>query len=136
MQWFLFSTLFPLFLVGWTAVTGSDFGDLAYLFAIYFAMTWGLVIWLFVQPERIGMFDSVRVSLFTAFMGVFPGGPARARARAGAADRRLARRRAAAADRRVHLRRRTCAGWRATARRRTSRTTGPGATRTRFGRTT
>jgi RsiW-degrading membrane proteinase PrsW (M82 family) len=70
-QWFLFFTLFPLFLVGWTAVAGSDFGDVTYLFAIYFAMTWGLVIWLFVRPERIGLLDIVRVSLFTAFMGVF-----------------------------------------------------------------
>lgn len=70
-QWFLFFTLFPLFLVGWTAVTGSDFGDVAYLFAIYFAMTWGLVIWLFVRPERIGILDIVRVSLFTSVMGVF-----------------------------------------------------------------
>ena len=70
-QWFLFFTLFPLFLVGWTAVTGSDFGDVTYLFAIYFAMTWGLVIWLFVRPEKIGLLDIVRVSLFTAFMGVF-----------------------------------------------------------------
>lgn len=70
-QWFLFFTLFPLFLVGWTAVTGSAFGDVTYLFAIYFAMTWGLVIWLFVRPEKIGLMDIVRVSLFTAFMGVF-----------------------------------------------------------------
>ena len=56
-QWFLFFTLFPLFLVGWTAVTGSDFGDVTYLFAIYFAMTWGLVIWLFVRPEKIGLLE-------------------------------------------------------------------------------
>ena len=70
-QWFLFFTLFPLFLVGWTAVTGSEFSNVAYLYAIYFAMTWGLVIWLFVRPERIGLLDIVRVSLFTSVMGVF-----------------------------------------------------------------
>ena len=70
-QWFLFFTLFPLVLVGWTAVTGSEFGNVAYLYAIYFAMTWGLVIWLFVRPERIGILDIVRVSLFTSVMGVF-----------------------------------------------------------------
>lgn len=70
-QWFLFFTLFPLFLVGWTAVARSDFRDVTYLFAIYFAMTWGLVIWLFVRPERIGLLDIVRVSLFTSITGVF-----------------------------------------------------------------
>ena len=70
-QWFLFFTLFPMFLVGWTGIARSDFRDVAYLFAIYFAMTWGLVIWLFVRPERIGLLDIVRVSLFTSITGVF-----------------------------------------------------------------
>ncbi len=70
-QWFLFFTLFPLFLVAWTALTGSEFGDVAYLYGVYFAMMWGLVIWLFVRPERIGMLDVVRVSLFTSITGVF-----------------------------------------------------------------
>jgi len=70
-QWFLFFTLFPLFLVGWVGFARSDFRDVTYLFAIYFAMTWGLVIWLFVRPERIGLMDIVRVSLFTSLTGVF-----------------------------------------------------------------
>jgi RsiW-degrading membrane proteinase PrsW (M82 family) len=70
-QWFLFFTLFPLFLVGWVGVARSDFRDVTYLFAIYFSMTWGLVIWLFVRPERIGLIDIVRVSLFTSITGVF-----------------------------------------------------------------
>ena len=70
-QWFLFFTLFPLFLVAWTSVARSDFRDVTYLFAIYFATTWGLVIWLFVRPERIGVLDIVRVSLFTSITGVF-----------------------------------------------------------------
>jgi RsiW-degrading membrane proteinase PrsW (M82 family) len=70
-QWFLFFTLFPLFLVGWTSIARSDFRDVTYLFAIYFATTWGLVIWLFVRPEKIGMLDIVRVSLFTSITGVF-----------------------------------------------------------------
>lgn len=70
-QWFLFFTLFPLFLVAWTALAGSDFSDIAYLYAIYFAMIWGLVLWLFIRPEKIGLLDVVRVSLFTAFAGVF-----------------------------------------------------------------
>ncbi|MFI5315329.1 MAG: PrsW family glutamic-type intramembrane protease [Myxococcota bacterium] len=70
-QWFLFFTLFPLFLVGWTSVAHSDFRDVTYLFAIYFATTWGLVIWLFVRPERIGVLDIARVSLFTSITGVF-----------------------------------------------------------------
>ena len=70
-QWFLFFTLFPLFLVGWTGITHSDFRDVTYLFAAYFAVTWGLVIWLFVRPEKIGLLDIVRVSLFTSVTGVF-----------------------------------------------------------------
>ena len=70
-QWFLFFTLFPLFLVGWTGLTRSDFRDVTYLFAIYFATTWGLVIWLFVRPEKIGVLDIARVSLFTSITGVF-----------------------------------------------------------------
>ena len=70
-QWFLFFTIFPLFLVAWTALTGSEFGDVAYLYGIYFATMWGLVLWLFVRPEKIGLMDVVRVSLFTAFAGVF-----------------------------------------------------------------
>src|SRR5262245_4768308 len=70
-QWVLFFTVFPLFLVGWTALTGSSFGDVTYLFAIYFATTWGLVIWLFIRPERIGWLDIARVSIFTSVMGVF-----------------------------------------------------------------
>jgi RsiW-degrading membrane proteinase PrsW (M82 family) len=73
-QWFLFFTLFPLFLVGWTAIARSDFRDVTYLFAIYFATTWGLVIWLFVRPEKIGLMDIVRVSLFTSVTGVFLAG--------------------------------------------------------------
>ncbi|MGH7291785.1 MAG: PrsW family glutamic-type intramembrane protease, partial [Myxococcota bacterium] len=32
---------------------------------------WGLVIWLFVRPERIGILDVVRVALFTSITGVF-----------------------------------------------------------------
>jgi protease PrsW len=70
-QWFLFFTLFPLFLVAWVGLARSDFRDVTYLFAIYFATTWGLVIWLFVRPERIGLMDIVRVSLFTSITGVF-----------------------------------------------------------------
>ncbi len=70
-QWFLFFTLFPLFLVAWTALAGSDFGDIAYLYAIYFATIWGLVLWLFIRPEKIGLLDVVRVSLFTSITGVF-----------------------------------------------------------------
>lgn len=70
-QWFLFFTLFPLFLVGWTSIMRSDFRDVTYLFAIYFATTWGLVIWLFVRPEKIGVLDIARVSLFTSITGVF-----------------------------------------------------------------
>ena len=70
-QWFLFFTLFPLFLVGWTSMMRSDFRDVTYLFAIYFATTWGLVIWLFVRPEKIGVLDIARVSLFTSITGVF-----------------------------------------------------------------
>ena len=70
-QWFVFFTIFPLFLVAWTTLTGSDFRDVAYLYAIYFSMIWGLVIWLFIRPERIGILDVVRVALFTSITGVF-----------------------------------------------------------------
>jgi RsiW-degrading membrane proteinase PrsW (M82 family) len=70
-QWFLFFTIFPLFMVAWTTLTGSVFSDVAYLFAIYFSMIWGLVIWLFVRPEKMGILDVVRVALFTSFAGVF-----------------------------------------------------------------
>jgi len=70
-QWFLFFTIFPLFLVAWTALAGSDFSDVAYLYGVYFAMMWGLVLWLFVRPERIGVLDVVRVALFTSITGVF-----------------------------------------------------------------
>jgi RsiW-degrading membrane proteinase PrsW (M82 family) len=70
-QWFLFFTIFPLFLVAWTTLTGSQFGDVAYLYGVYFAMMWGLVLWLFVRPEKIGLLDVVRVSLFTSITGVF-----------------------------------------------------------------
>ncbi len=70
-QWFLFFTIFPLFLVAWTSLTGSEFGDVAYLYGVYFAMMWGLVLWLFVRPEKIGLLDVVRVSLFTSITGVF-----------------------------------------------------------------
>ncbi len=70
-QWFLFFTIFPLFLVAWTTLTGSEFSDVAYLYGIYFAMMWGLVIWLFVRPEKIGLLDVVRVALFTSITGVF-----------------------------------------------------------------
>lgn len=70
-QWFLFFTLFPLFLVGWTGIAHADFRDVTSLFAIYFAVNWGLVIWLFVRPEKIGLLDILRVSLFTSVAGVF-----------------------------------------------------------------
>ena len=70
-QWFVFFTLFPLFLVAWTTLTGSEFSDVAYLYGVYFAMMWGLVIWLFVRPEKIGLLDVVRVALFTSVTGVF-----------------------------------------------------------------
>jgi hypothetical protein len=70
-QWFLFFTIFPLFLVAWTSLTGSEFGDVAYLYGVYFATMWGLVLWLFVRPEKIGLLDVVRVSLFTSITGVF-----------------------------------------------------------------
>jgi len=69
-QWFVFFTLFPLFLVAWTTLTGSQFSDVAYLYGVYFAMMWGLVIWLFVRPEKIGMFDVLRVAFFTSITGV------------------------------------------------------------------
>ncbi len=70
-QWFLFFTIFPLFLVAWTSLTGSEFGDVAYLYGVYFATMWGLVLWLFVRPEKIGLLDVVRVALFTSITGVF-----------------------------------------------------------------
>ena len=70
-QWFLFFTIFPLFLVAWTQLTGAQFSDVAYLYGVYFAVMWGLVIWLFVRPERIGLLDVVRVALFTSITGVF-----------------------------------------------------------------
>lgn len=70
-QWFLFFTLFPLFLVAWTALAGSGFSDVAYLYAIYFATIWGLVLWLFIRPEKIGLLDVVRVALFSSITGAF-----------------------------------------------------------------
>jgi RsiW-degrading membrane proteinase PrsW (M82 family) len=70
-QWFLFFTLFPLFLVAWSALTGAGFSDIAYLYAIYFATIWGLVLWLFIRPEKISLLDVVRVSLFTSITGAF-----------------------------------------------------------------
>jgi len=69
-QWFLFFTIFPLFLVAWTALAGSQFSDVAWLYGVYFATMWGLVLWLFVRPEKIGLLDVARVSLFTAVTGV------------------------------------------------------------------
>jgi len=70
-QWFLFFTLFPLFLVAWSSLAGAGFSDIAYLYAIYFATIWGLVLWLFIRPEKISLIDVVRVSLFTSITGAF-----------------------------------------------------------------
>ncbi len=70
-RWFLFFTLFPLFMVTWGALTNPKIADVAFIYAIYFSTIWGVVIYFFIRPEDIRILDLVRVALFTAVVGIF-----------------------------------------------------------------
>lgn len=69
-QWLLFFTLFPLFMVTWAALAGSGLADVAYLFGVYFAVVQGAVIHMFLRPRRVDLVDVLRVGVFTAFAGI------------------------------------------------------------------
>ncbi|MCP4007761.1 MAG: PrsW family intramembrane metalloprotease [bacterium] len=70
-RWFMFFTLFPLFMISWASLADPELRDVAFIFGIYFATIWGVVIYFFIRPERISVVDLVRVSFFTAFAGLF-----------------------------------------------------------------
>lgn len=70
-KWFLFLTLFPLFMISWGSLTNPKLADVAFIYAIYFSTIWGVVLYFFLAPEKIGVSDIVRVGLFTAVIGGF-----------------------------------------------------------------
>jgi RsiW-degrading membrane proteinase PrsW (M82 family) len=57
-------------MVAWGSATQLAFEKVAFLYAIYFASMWGVLLYLFLRPERIGWIDIVRVAFFTAVSGI------------------------------------------------------------------
>ena len=69
-RWLLFFTLAPLLMTTIAYAFGPRFQSIALSYAIYFALMWGTVLYLFIRPERIGVVDVLRVGLFTLFSGL------------------------------------------------------------------
>ena len=68
-RWFIAIALFPLVLITITTSANLAFGSIAFLFGIYFAIMWGLVLYSMLMPRLA--FDRIfQVSLFTIVGGI------------------------------------------------------------------
>jgi len=70
-RWFLFFTLFPLFMVYFSDTYNIQFGNIAFAFGMYFAIIWGYFLFYIVKPEKVDRALAVKIFIFTSTVGIF-----------------------------------------------------------------
>ncbi len=70
-RWFCFFSLFPLFMVYYTADSEIGIEDVAFAFGIYFAIFWGIMIYIIIRPDRFSKMDIIQIGAFTSIIGIF-----------------------------------------------------------------
>ena len=68
-RWFLGVALFPLFLIFWASTAKLEFDSIAFLFGLYFALMWAVVLYFMLVP-RLVFARIAQVSLFTMVAGI------------------------------------------------------------------
>ena len=68
-RWFIAMALFPLFLAFWASSATLEFESIAFLFGIYFALMWAVVLYFMLMP-KLAVVPIVKVSLFTMVVGI------------------------------------------------------------------
>jgi RsiW-degrading membrane proteinase PrsW (M82 family) len=68
-RWFLGIALFPLLLMFWASTANLPFDSIAFLFGIYFALMWAVVLYFMLTP-RLAFARIMQVSLFTVVVGI------------------------------------------------------------------
>jgi RsiW-degrading membrane proteinase PrsW (M82 family) len=68
-RWFVAMALFPLLLIFWASSTQMAFDSIAFLFGVYFAFMWAVVLYFMLTP-KLAVGPIVKVSLFTMVVGI------------------------------------------------------------------
>lgn len=68
-RWFVGVALFPLFLCFWAASARLEFPSIAFLFGLYFALMWAVVLYFMLLP-RLAFSRILQVGLFTMTVGI------------------------------------------------------------------
>jgi RsiW-degrading membrane proteinase PrsW (M82 family) len=68
-RWFLGIALFPLFLIFWASTAELQFESIAFLFGLYFALMWAVVLYFMLTPKLV-FARIAQVSLFTMVAGI------------------------------------------------------------------
>jgi len=68
-RWFVAMALFPLLLVSWASSTQLDFESIAFVFGLYFALMWAVVLYFMLRP-KLTVGPIAKVSLFTMAVGI------------------------------------------------------------------
>jgi protease PrsW len=68
-RWFLGVALFPLFLYFWASSADLKFDSIAFLFGLYFALMWAVVLYFMLVPNLV-FARIAQVSLFTMVAGI------------------------------------------------------------------
>jgi len=68
-RWFVAMALFPMLLVSWASSTDVTFASVAFLFGVYFALMWAVVLYFMLRP-KLAIAPLIKVSLFTITVGI------------------------------------------------------------------
>lgn len=68
-RWFVAMALFPMLLVSWASSTEVTFDSVAFLFGVYFALMWAVVLYFMLTP-KLAIAPLTKVSLFTITVGI------------------------------------------------------------------
>ncbi len=68
-RWFIGAALFPLFLVFWASTSQFEFHSVAFMFGLYFALLWAVVLYFLLLP-RLAFNRIAQVGLFTMTVGI------------------------------------------------------------------
>jgi len=68
-RWFVAMALFPLLLVFWVSSTQVAFDAIAFVFGVYFALMWAVVLYFMLMP-KLAVVPIAKVSLFTMVVGI------------------------------------------------------------------
>lgn len=68
-RWFVAMALFPLLLVFWVSSAQVAFDAIAFVFGVYFALMWAVVLYFMLMP-KLAVAPIAKVSLFTMVVGI------------------------------------------------------------------